>query len=119
MAENTNNLSRGNGFDPEAVKAFVSRFDVLEATKDKLKEEHKAEIDSLKEDQRIVLEEAKREAGIPTKAFEHFFKKRAAIKALQEFDVDVDPAVSHDADLLASAFGLEGTPLGDFAEGRE
>jgi len=119
MAENTNNLSHGNGFDPDVIERYVSRFDTLEATKDKLKEEHKAEIDSLKEDQRIVLEEAKREHGIPVKAFEHFFKKRELQRALAEFDENGDPAIIHDADLIAAAFGLEGTPLGDFAEGRE
>lgn len=119
MAEKTNALAKGNGFDPEAVKSFVARYDVLEATKDKLKDEHKTEIDSLKEDQKHVLEDAKREHGIPVKAFEHFLKYRAALKALQEFDADADPAVAHDSHLLQLAFGLEGTPLGDFAEGRD
>lgn len=118
MAEKTNALARGNGFDPEVVKSFVARYDTVEATKDKLKDEHKVEMDSLKEDQQMILEDAKREHGIPPKAFEHFLKYRAALQALQEFDEGKDPAITHDADLLRLAFGLEGTPLGDFAEGQ-
>lgn len=101
MAEKTSDAAaKTNGYDREQVEGYVQRHDNLDAALAELKAAHDEEAKSIKEDQAELIDEAKKVAKIPKKAFKHIVAIRRAKKKLAEMESAVDVEISHDVDLL-------------------
>lgn len=95
---------RSNGFDPEQVKAFASRVELLEAEKQILKDACKAECEPLNGDIKVIVEEAET-AGIPKKAFKKVLAHRAAERKIEAQRRALDMMDQADYDNLRLALG--------------
>lgn len=109
---------RSNGFDPEAVKQFASRVELLEAEKQVLKDACKAECEPINGDITVIVEEAEA-AGIPKKAFKKVLAHRATERKIEAQRRSLDMMDQADYDNLRLALGdMRDTPLGAAALSR-
>lgn len=95
---------RGNGFDPEVVKAFASRVELLEAEKQVLKDACKAECEPINGDIKVIVEEAE-SAGIPKKSFKKVLAHRATERKIEAQRRALDMMDQADYDNLRLALG--------------
>lgn len=95
---------RGNGFDPEVVKAFASRVELLEAEMTVLKDACKVECEPIKGDIKVIVDEAEA-AGIPKKAFRKVLAHRAAERKIEAQRRALDMMDQADYDNLRLALG--------------
>lgn len=116
MAEKTDTPTTGhNRFDKGQIKAYLERFDNLDAEIDKLKEECKAEVEVITDAKKALMRDIERDVGIPVKAMKHFLKERELRWKLARIDDGAEDEVRFMADRLRDVLGFKGTPLGDWA----
>lgn len=107
---------RSNGYDPEAVKGFVSRIENLETEIELEKADFKEKtIDPLKSDIKNVVEQAEA-AGIPKKELKAKLRQRAMMRKAEAIRGKLASYEQTNFDNLSRALGeLKDLPLGKAA----
>jgi uncharacterized protein (UPF0335 family) len=114
-SDDASSAKRGNGFDPEQVKAFVARVENLEGEIEVLKAACKEECDPIREDIGEIIEEAE-QAGIPKKELRKVLARRATERKIEAARAKLNEYEQRNYDNLRFALGeLRDTPLGQAA----
>lgn len=104
---------RGNGYDPEAVKAFVSRVENLNGDLATEKSEFMTRCKVIHGDVSLVYDEAKG-AGIPKKELKKAIKRRALLASVERIREELEGDQQDNYDKILLALGDLG-PLGHAA----
>jgi uncharacterized protein (UPF0335 family) len=104
---------RGNGYDPEAVKAFVSRIENLNGDLATEKSEFMTRCKVIHGDLKVVYDEAK-DTGIPKKELKKAVKRRALLASVEKLRDDLEGEQQDNYDKILLALGDLG-PLGEAA----
>lgn len=107
---------RGNGYDPDMVRAFVERVETLKAEERELKDAFKREkLDPLKEDVDAVITEA-HAAGIPKKELKRKLRSREYQRRAEAEREKLTSDEQDNYDNISQALGeLGDLPLGQHA----
>lgn len=118
MEDENGGAVRSNGYDPEAVKSFVARIENLQGEIEELREAFKSDCEPLKEDIKVVKEEAEY-AGIPKKELNKVLSARALAQKIEKQRGKLEPHEKTNYDNLMLALGgLKDLPLGIAALGK-
>ncbi len=106
---------RGNGFDPEQVRAFVQRVEILEGEIEVFKADCKANCEPIREDIKGIIVDAEG-AGIPKKELKSVLARRAAERKIETKRDALNEYEKTNYDDLRLALGeLRDLPLGQAA----
>lgn len=106
---------RGNGFDPEKVKSYVSRIQNLHGDLKSRQSEYMTDCKVIRGDIKEVLDEAKDE-GIPKKELRRLIKRLELEEKIEDIRNELEGDEVDNYDLLCDALGKFGdSPLGQAA----
>lgn len=106
---------RGNGYDPEKVKGYVSRIQNLHADLASRQSEYMTDCKVIRGDIKEVLDEAK-DAGIPKKELRRVIRRLELEGKIEDLRDELEGDEQDNYDLLLDALGkFSDTPLGGAA----
>lgn len=111
--------AKSNGYEPKHVRSAVERIENLQDDIASIMSEAMNKCKAVHADIKIVLDEAKKEHGIPKAALKSVLKVRSLERKAEKVRDDLEPEIQTDHDMIRHALGdLADLPLGQAALGR-